>query len=308
MDRIWCAVSGAVFTVVTLFFCSPMVAQQPAGASSAGLPTAAEVIKRVESSIGASLPADTVDTIKEGDPNTPVTGIATTFLPTMTVLRKAVEHNQNLIISHEPTFYNHLDQRTLFEHDPVYQEKLAFIRDHRLVVYRFHDGWHLREPDGIVEGWVHAAGWERYLNPGEQFFFTLPPTTLAALAQRLQRTFGARILRVVGDPQLRVTKVGFAPGASGESVQIKALERDDVEVLVAGEASEWETVEYARDASLQGRRKALILLGHDTSEELGMENCARWLRTLFPNVPVQFIPAGEPYWLPDYPAGISRKK
>lgn len=308
MHRLQSAISASLPLVASLFLSVPLLAQQPATGSDSNAPTAGEVIKRIESSIGASLPAGTVDTIKEGDPNTPVTGIATTFLPTMAVLRKAVEHHQNLIISHEPTFYNHLDQRTLFEHDPVYEEKLAFIRDHHLVVYRFHDGWHLREPDGIVEGWVHAAGWERYRNPGEQFFFTLPPTTVAALAQQLQRTFGARILRVVGDPQLRVTKVGFAPGASGESVQIKALERDDVEVLVAGEASEWETVEYARDASLQGRPKALILLGHATSEEIGMDNCARWLRTLYPKLPVEFIPAGEPYWLPDHPQSVSRKK
>jgi putative NIF3 family GTP cyclohydrolase 1 type 2 len=302
-------VSTVTSIAAVVFLCGSVFAQQQPETPRSGVPpTAAEVIQRIETSLGVGVSPGTVDTIKEGDPNTPVTGIATTFIPTMAVLRQAAAQGRNLVITHEPTFYNHLDERTLFEHDAVYEEKLAFIRDHHLVLFRFHDGWHRRQPDGIVEGWVRAAGWERYRNPGEQFFFTLPPTTLAALSKQLQQTFGGRILRVVGDPQMSVTKVAFAPGASGESVQIKALELDDVEVLVAGEAAEWETVEYAHDATLQGRHKALILLGHDTSEEIGMENCARWLRTLFPNVPVEFIPAGEPYWLPEHPPTSSHKR
>lgn len=72
-------------------------------------------------------------------------------------------------------------------------------------------------------------------------------------------------------------------------------------MLVAGESSEWETVEYVRDAMLEGRHKALILLGHDTSEEIGMENCARWLKIVFPGLKVDYVPAGEPYWLPEHP-------
>jgi putative NIF3 family GTP cyclohydrolase 1 type 2 len=37
-----------------------------------------------------------------GDPNTVVTGIATTFLDTMEVLREAVRRGDNLIMTHEP--------------------------------------------------------------------------------------------------------------------------------------------------------------------------------------------------------------
>jgi len=93
--------------------------------------------------------------------------------------------------------------------------------------------------------------------------------------------------------------VAYRPGASGEARQVKTLGRDDVEVLVAGEAAEWETVLYTLDAAQQGRRKALILLGHNTSEEAGMESCAGWLKTVLPGMPVRFIPAGEPYWTPE---------
>lgn len=94
---------------------------------------------------------------------------------------------------------------------------------------------------------------------------------------------------------MKVTGVALMPGASGSERQIKMLEQDDVQLLVAGESPEWETVPYVEDASAEGRHKALILLGHEVSEEAGMEECARWVHTLLPTIPVVFIPAGEPF-------------
>jgi hypothetical protein len=42
----------------------------------------------------------------------------------------------------------------------------------------------------------------------------------------------------------------------------------------------------------------MIILGHAISEEAGMNNCAKWLKTFVTEVPVEFIPAGEPFWSP----------
>jgi putative NIF3 family GTP cyclohydrolase 1 type 2 len=257
--------------------------------------TAGEVIQKIQKQIGAPEDPNTVDTFKSGDPKTPVTGIVTTFLDTYDVLREAVGSGANLIITHEPTFYNHLDQTAQFKGDPVFEQKLAYIREHHLVIWRFHDQWHWRKPDGIIEGFVQAAGWQKYRRPYDQTVFTLPLTRVGQLAADLQEKLHSRSIRIVGDPGMRVTDVAYLPGASGEEKQVKALERDDVQVLVAGEAREWETVEYVRDAISEGKQKALILLGHEVSEEPGMEYCARWLRTLFPTMPVRFIPAGEPF-------------
>ena len=257
--------------------------------------TAAEVMKRVIAATGAKAPADTVDTLKAGDPDTVVTGIVTTFMDTYPVLEKAVASGKNLIISHEPTFYNHLDQQSQFAGDPVYQQKLAYIREHHLVVYRFHDTWHLRKPDGILAGMVDQFGWKKYQNSTNPNLFTLPSTTVGQIAASLQKSTDARAIRIVGDPSMPVTHIALMPGAAGADRQIKTLEQDDVQLLVAGESREWETVPYVVDAAAEGRHKALILLGHVVSEEAGMDECARWLRTVFPGMPIQFIPAGEPF-------------
>ena len=257
--------------------------------------TAAEVMQRVIAATGATPPANTVDTLKAGDPNTVVTGVATTFMNTMPVLMRAVASGKDLIITHEPTFYNHPDDLSVLPGDAVVQAKLDYIREHHLVVWRFHDTWHLRKPDGILAGMVEKFGWAAYQDSTDPHFFTLPKMTVGQIAAELKVKTGATAIRVVGDPAMRVSGVALLPGASGEEKQVKALEREDVELLVAGEAREWETVPYVIDAAAQGKHKALVLLGHEVSEEAGMEECARWLRTVLPGMPVEFVPAGEPF-------------
>jgi putative NIF3 family GTP cyclohydrolase 1 type 2 len=280
----------AVLTLVALSTFAVKVSAQQAGQK----PSAAEVMQKIIAATGATPPANTVDTLKAGDPNTPVSGIVTTFMDTYAVLEQAVASGKNLIITHEPTFYDHPDDQA-FAADPVYQQKLKYIEDHHLVVWRFHDTWHMRQPDGILAGMVEKFGWKAYQSKDDPHLFVMPPTTVGQIAASLQARTGARAIRIVGDPAMKVTGVALLPGASGEEKQLKALASDQVELLVAGEAREWETVPYVQDAAAEGRRKSLILLGHVISEEAGMEECARWVRTLFPDIPVQFIPAGEPF-------------
>ena len=60
--------------------------------------TAGEAIARIQAAIPQKPPADTVDTIKAGDPSTIVTGIVTCFTDSMDVLRQAVALHANLVI------------------------------------------------------------------------------------------------------------------------------------------------------------------------------------------------------------------
>ena len=96
---------------------------------------------------------------------------------------------------------------------------------------------------------------------------------------------------------MKVSKVALSPGAAGAEAEIRALERENVEVLLVGETREWETVEYVADAVTQGRKKALIVIGHIPSEQAGMEECARWLKGFVKDVPVEFVAAKQPFWL-----------
>jgi putative NIF3 family GTP cyclohydrolase 1 type 2 len=260
--------------------------------------TARDVVAEIQKQVGVEWQKDTVDTFKAGNPDTPVTGIAVTMMATMDVLERSAERGFNFIITHEPTFYAHEDTpEGLPESDPVWAEKRAFLDKHKMVVWRFHDHWHMRQPDGIEAGMVHAMGWEKFQNPRNQYLFVIPQTTLKQLAQEVALKLQSPVVRVVGEPQREVTRVAFSPGAAGFQRETQALERDDVQVLLVGETREWETVEYAADAVTEKRNKALIVIGHIPSEQAGMEECTGWLKTFVHQVPVEFVPAKQPFWL-----------
>ena len=75
-----------------------------------------------------------------------------------------------------------------------------------------------------------------------------------------------------------------------------ALEMEKMDVLLVGETREWETVEYAADAVSERRKKGLIVIGHVPSEQAGMEECTRWLKTFVKDVPVEFVATKQPFW------------
>jgi len=259
--------------------------------------TARELVAEIQKQVGVEWRKDTVDTFKAGNPDVPVTGVAVTMMATMDVLQRASAKGWNFVITHEPTFYAHLDTpEGVPEDDPVWEEKRAFIEKHGMVVWRFHDHWHMRKPDGIEAGNVHALGWEKFQRADNQYLFVMPETTLRELAKQVSEKLGSSVVRVVGDPDMRVTKVGFSPGAAGSQREIHALEQDDVQVLLVGETREWETVEYAAAAVSEGRKKALVVIGHIPSEQPGMDECARWLKGFVKDVPVEFVPAKQPFW------------
>ncbi|MFZ0593507.1 MAG: Nif3-like dinuclear metal center hexameric protein [Bryobacteraceae bacterium] len=262
--------------------------------------TAQQIVSLIQQHSGVAWNGKTVDTFKAGDPNTPVIGIAATMMATFDVLKRASAQGANLIITHEPTFYSHEDRIESFEaaNDPVWREKEDFVREHHLVVWRFHDHWHMRRPDGILSGMAQALGWESYERKDVPNLFVLPQTTLRALSKNVQDRIGIKVLRVVGNPDLEVTKVALMPGAAGTERHLQLLRRDDVEVLVIGEVPEWETIEYVSDAAAEGRRKALILMGHIPSEQAGMASCAEWLKTFITGVPIIFVSTAEPFWMP----------
>lgn len=200
-----------------------------------------------------------------------------------------------MVITHEPTFYAHEDKTDVLKNDPVYEFKQDFLNKHDMVVFRFHDHWHAHRPDGIATGMVQALGWEKNVDQQNPRQFLFDNMTLGELARQMQDKLHIHAIRVVGDPGLRVRRVA---GNWGYASSLRPFSRPDLDVLVIGEAREWELVEYAADAVTSGQKKGLIVLGHIPSEQSGMIYCANWLKTFVSEVPVEFIPASEPFWRP----------
>jgi putative NIF3 family GTP cyclohydrolase 1 type 2 len=265
-----------------------------AAASAASTPTAREVVERIQKNAGVPWRSSTSDTFKAGDPETPVTGIATTFMATLDVLRRAAAGQHNLVITHEPTFYNHLDATKPYAEDAVYKHKRAFIDSNRMVVWRFHDHWRVRKPDAGLVALAELLGWEKYQSADDAHIFVLPVTTLEKLAKEMRKRLGVRTLRATGDPKARVSRISLYPGLTAPQVAAKV--NPDYDVYVGGETVETDGGAYAQDMIAAGIRKGMILLGHEVSEDPAMRRCADWLKGLVPEVPVTWLPSGEPFW------------
>jgi putative NIF3 family GTP cyclohydrolase 1 type 2 len=255
---------------------------------------AGEVIDRIKKNVGVPWREQTVDVFKAGAPDTIVTGIVTTFMSTLEVLQKSVKAGKNLIITHEPTFWNHLDSRERLTDDPLYHYKLDFINKNGLVIWRFHDHWHARRPDGIFEGWFREIGWDKYtLADDTHKIFELPETiTLEAFARNVKNRLKSDSIRVVGNPEIQIKKAGIGSHVLEGNVSQLVL----ADALIVPEARENDSIEWYRDTVLSGQKKGLVLISHERGEESGMDNCAKWISTFVSEVPVEFISSGDPFW------------
>jgi putative NIF3 family GTP cyclohydrolase 1 type 2 len=260
--------------------------------------TAREVVSRIKKNVGVAWQTPTADEFKIGDPDAPITGITTTFMSTLDLLQRSAAAGNNFVITHEPTFWSAADVVSDLRDDPLYDYKVNFLEKNKMVVWRFHDHWHAHRPaDGIFTGWNKVMGWESYVSPTANPFFheyVIPEERFEDLARDMQKRLNMQSMRLVGDPKLRVTRVGHAGHYIQQCMQV--LPR--VDALIVFECREWEAAEYVRDAIAAGQNKALIQLPHEGGEEAGMNECARWLQTFVTEVPIKFIPSGDPFWMP----------
>jgi putative NIF3 family GTP cyclohydrolase 1 type 2 len=261
--------------------------------------TAQEIVSWIQAELlkaGVEWSDKTVDTFKAGDPDIPVTGIVTSVMSTLDVLQRTVAAGKNMVITHEPTYFNGSDVTDNMQDDALYRHKLKYINDHKLVVWRFHDHWHRKKIDGMQLGLAKLLGWNDHRLPDNDRSYSIPEMSLREVATHVRDSLGIKTIRVVGDPETQVSRVALNPGYTNIGAALRAYPTHNL--MIIGEAREWEVVEYAFDAATAGQGKGLIVMGHTISEDPGMNEAASWLRSIISEVPIEFIPAGEPFWTP----------
>jgi putative NIF3 family GTP cyclohydrolase 1 type 2 len=261
--------------------------------------TAGQIIDRIKEHLGFPWRAQTYrDTFKFGGPDTVVTGVATTMFCSFDAIRRAAAAGCNMLIPHEATYWSDHDDIPPVSSDPAYKQKVDFMREHNIVIFRIHDHMHAQKPDFIYVGAARALGLEsKYETAPQSHHFTLPETTLGELAATFQKRLGDRAIRVVGDPKAKVSRVQLGVGYATPDISNTA-----VDVIVSGEQQEtdgfFDSPEYVMDAATLGIPKGWIMLGHNVSEEQGMLEMADWIKGFTPEIPVQLVRSNEPFWVP----------
>jgi len=240
--------------------------------------------------------AATCDTCKAGDMDREVTKVALSMFATPDVVRKCAETGAQLLIVHEPTFYNHWDDRLP---NALAEEKKAFIENSGVTVVRFHDHAHGMSPDVIYAGEVKYMGLRGQRVPSGQFavndFMLDEEITARDLARQIEKNTGIRRVRIAGcadKPGRRVCCAFGTPGGID-----KALERNDF--VLTGELCEWAEGQLARDYDQLGYNKAILVLGHIGSERDGFRLLTDIIKSRIPGIEAEYIECGEVYTYTD---------
>ena len=238
------------------------------------------------------------DTCKAGDPDRETHKVAVSMFATPNVVREAAAWGAQLLIVHEPTYYNHYDHHS---DEKLEREKRRHIENSGLTVYRYHDHPHDTRPDQIAAGMLRRFGLQGQIEYTDVFDLVRvhldEPMTPRRLARQIEESCGIRHLRICGaaDTPCRVVSGMFGtPGGVFDE-----LKSDKCEILLTGEACEWILGEYARDAAQLGYKKALIIMGHIGSERDGMRFVADLLQEMHPSLEVRYIECGEVYTYTD---------
>lgn len=263
--------------------------------------TAREVFTSIKKASGQLWdPNPTDDRIIYGSRDVPITGIATCFTAGIDVLRRAQKAGLNYIIPHEASFYERYDdfaESALPDSDPVLIAKRHLIDTGGMVIQRMHSHAHSQPGDAIMTGLIAQLGWQQYRDvsrPGMPWV-RLPQTTAREVGLLIKARLGRQTLRMLGDPSRPISTISISAGMPGENAQIQQLE-SGADAVLLGEVREPEVLGYAQDLA-ESRAVTVYLAGH-TGEDPGMGLLADWLKTVFPQLPVQWLASGDPYTNP----------
>jgi len=236
--------------------------------------------------------ARTVDRIIVGDPEKEVGRCVVTWIGSFAAVRAAAKRKADLLIVHEPTFWDHWDRSP--ETRPACAEKLSYIHEHGLVILRNHDCWDGWPEIGIPWAWAQFLGLEGKpvaTGPGRyQQRYDIEPVPFGKFAAKVAErtaTIGEPMVEAVGDPRKRVSKIGIGTGCYCNVLKFIEVGCDCCIVCDDGANFYWEGVQFAED-----RGVSVITVNHGTSEEPGMVTLARYVKEHFAGVKTDHLTQG----------------
>ena len=237
---------------------------------------------------------NTVDTVKCGDPQRPVKKAGVAWFPSIWDIRAAISAGCDLLIVHEPTFWEHSAAEQRWRNRGPGIAKSKALAESGLVILRAHDTWDNWPEIGIRDSWAKHLGLTKRLREGTSLRWTavheIPETTLRDFAQQVAdrvRPLGEDSVQVIGEPERKVRRPAVGVGCAvpdQEMVEFGA----DVLVMCYDGASYWASRERLAEMGV-----AIVTVEHGTSEMPGLMSLREHLARQFPAV--EFV------WIAEHP-------
>lgn len=259
-----------------------------------------EILEELFSMADAADYSNTCDTCKAGSADVETQKIAVSMLATPDIIRQAKEWGAQLLIVHEPTYYNNMD---IHSDDKIERKKRQLIEESGLTIFRYHDHPHYTKPDIIAAGELRQLDLQGTIEYTDIFDLVRlhldEPITPLELARIIETRCGIKHVRICGARNTPCTIISGMFGAPGNSDVFEELKNDKSEIVLTGETCEWALGEYVRDAAQLGYNKALIIMGHVGSERDGMKYTADLIKNKHPELEVKYFECGEVYTYTD---------
>jgi putative NIF3 family GTP cyclohydrolase 1 type 2 len=234
-----------------------------------------------------------VDRVIYGDPNREIEGIAVCWMPYIETIHKARELGANVIVAHEPTFYDHWDLDGSFHDSAAIEEKKRIIDECQITIIRCHDVWDVFPDHGILAAWADFLGLDDAIKIVNPFgIYKIEKQEAIVYAEEVLRkisTLGQECVSFCGDPNKIVNTVGIGVGCNSDPFKMYQLGADFA-IAVDDISRAWIIGEWSRDTG-----NPALIVEHSISEEPGQASLAVYLKEQFPDFNVHYIQQGYSY-------------
>ena len=282
-----------------------------------------DVVDRLRASSGSSWIDKPWDGLQAGSMDALVKGIAVVWSPGLDLLKQAVDKGCNLIIAKDPVYwYDKEDARPsvdssssrisegaaggtkwdLVEKSPAYGPKKDFIDSHQLNIYRISENWD-GDSSRATEGLLHALGWKadsyitvESVNPHKKTaIVTVPQQDLISVAKGAKARLGGKSARMIGDTSAKVSKIAVHPSYLTIGAATKIGQTPGLDMILTGEACEWEAFVYTEDWITAGHGKGFLMLGLAVTSDTAATAVGEWVRKNVSDIKVEVLHVGDPF-------------
>ena len=234
-------------------------------------------------------PEKTVDRIIHGDGAKAIRRAAVCWYPSIHTLKSAIDADCDLLITHEPTWWDHFDGPGGWRNKAPGFKKTIMLEESGLVVLRLHDTWDNWPVIGVRDSFAKGLGLDEFVAEDSTRFhamYKIPEQTLSSFARYIAgkvAPLGEDAVQVIGDPDMVVSRPSIGVGCLGPQEDMIEM-GSDVLIMCFDGCEYWRVRDRLAEHGV-----GVITLEHGTTELWGIESLAHYIGETWKDLNVIYL-------------------